>query len=256
MSFFYLLSQSEGSFDLKEHSASRNGSWFSRKVAERTTQEIARQNAEFARIHQDDSDRQLLDYVRNCVQQLGFTPNAREIIGGEYIGNRMGGWKRVLEHLPDLPKPGPVPHREKCLIYRQEYQRQMEAFRAQRNLARKERDAHKAEKNHRQREEKKLRLEADLEWGEEHAHLTDRQLLEYIVRQARRLGYTPTRKEVEGARYIARHFGSWAVVLELASLPLPPDLKPPKESVVQQWRRRLNLQEQPLLIEDEDEYEG
>ena len=217
----------------------QNGAWFSRRIAERTLRAIARQQKAFAEEHGQDTDSQLLDYVRECAQKLGATPHAREIIGGEYISQRMGGWNRVLEQLPDLPKPGPVPPREKCMIYQLEYRRQLAACREERHRDRLERAEYKAEKSEKRRAENKERLEDDLAWGEEHAHLTDRQLLEHVIRRAEELGYTPSRREVEGARYIAQHFGSWALVLELAGLPLPKDLKPARPSEVKRWQRQL-----------------
>lgn len=240
---------------MKKHSSSRNGSWFSRKVAERTAKAIVQKNEEFALLHQNAGKQELLDYVRACAKELGFTPNAREIIGGEYICRRIGSWKQVLQQLPDLPKPGPAPHKENCLIYRQEYERQLAAFRAERQLVRQQRESQKNEKSDQRRQENREKLEKDLLWGEQHAHLSDRELLEYVLRCSRQLGCTPSRKDVEGARYIAQHFGSWAVVLELTGLPLPADLKRPKASAVHLWQKKLGLTEHPLAAEEEENLE-
>ena len=52
--------------------------------------------------HKTDTDEELLVYVRECAEQLGYSPFAREVLGGEYISERLVSWPVVLE-LAGLP---------------------------------------------------------------------------------------------------------------------------------------------------------
>lgn len=54
--------------------------------------------------HADDTDEQLLDYVRECAAEMGQTPRMKEVLGGEYIRERIGGWALVCT-LADIPLP-------------------------------------------------------------------------------------------------------------------------------------------------------
>ena len=51
----------------------------------------------FARAHKNDSDDELLAYVRNQGKRLGRIPLKREVIGFAYLKTRLGPWPRVLE---------------------------------------------------------------------------------------------------------------------------------------------------------------
>lgn len=47
----------------------------------------------------------------------------------------------------------------------------------------------------------------------------DWQMLEVVIRQAKRLGYTPTSKEVPNAGALKQRFGNWGKVAQAAGLP-------------------------------------
>lgn len=70
--------------------------------------------------HEEDTDEQLLQYLRNCAQELGYTPVVREVEGGGYIAKRFINWPLALQ-LAQLPLPqGMLPAKEKDLNkYRQ-----------------------------------------------------------------------------------------------------------------------------------------
>ncbi len=53
--------------------------------------------ATFTQRHKNDTDEQLLEYIRSCSKRLGHIPRKREIEGYTYIKNRLGPWPRVLE---------------------------------------------------------------------------------------------------------------------------------------------------------------
>ena len=59
--------------------------------------------------HANDSDEQLLDYLRRCAAELGHTPMRREVPGGTYISERFGNWAVALTvaglYLPKNKRP-------------------------------------------------------------------------------------------------------------------------------------------------------
>lgn len=61
-------------------------------------------DAIWGKAHQEDTDSQLLEYVRQQAQALGRTPKVSEVEGGYYILGRFGSWPVVL-HYADLPFP-------------------------------------------------------------------------------------------------------------------------------------------------------
>lgn len=65
---------------------------------EKAAQEAERRkrDEEFAKIHKNDTDDQLLEYLRLCAEQLGHPPFKREVIGGEFIKERFALWSVAL----------------------------------------------------------------------------------------------------------------------------------------------------------------
>lgn len=68
--------------------------------------------------HREDTDQQLLSYVRSIAADLGQTPRKSEVVGGEYICRRIGSWALVctLAELP-LPKELKPPKKKELLQY-------------------------------------------------------------------------------------------------------------------------------------------
>ena len=68
--------------------------------------------------HQEDTDEQLLSYVKSVAADLGQTPRKSEVTGGEYICNRIGSWALIctLAELP-LPKELKPPKKKELLQY-------------------------------------------------------------------------------------------------------------------------------------------
>ena len=58
--------------------------------------------------HENDTDEQLIDYLKQCAKELGYTPHKRDVVGSEYICKRIGRWALVCT-LAKLP----VPQKEK-----------------------------------------------------------------------------------------------------------------------------------------------
>lgn len=210
---------------------------FQKQVRERTRKSLLQKDADFAKLHKHDTDEQLLEYVRSCSKELGRMPHAGEIIGGTYIASRFQGWAQVISAV-GLPPPPAMPAFENRLIYKTEYKLQERLLRQERfagkEAAKEERDRHDAEGRAKELERQKQ----DLAWGKEHERDTDAQLIEYVRACAASLGHSPTAQEVLGAAYIANRFGSWAVVLTVAGLPLPDGVKPPNPRTLKAYREK------------------
>ena len=67
-----------------------------RLECEEETLRRAERDALWSLDHTDDSDDMLLDYVRQCAEELGKSPRMRDVLGGTYISQRFGSWALVL----------------------------------------------------------------------------------------------------------------------------------------------------------------
>ena len=114
--------------------------WFNQKVEERTLAALKQMEKEFPEKHEQDSKEKLLEYVKECSQAIGHSPNQVEVIGGSYIAKRFGGWACVLQEA-GLPKPGMAPALTRRYIYKKENKRQAKLFKQER----KEHSANRAE---------------------------------------------------------------------------------------------------------------
>ena len=65
---------------------------------------LAERDREWAAEHETDTDEELLDYLRSCAEELGYTPVRREVLGSTYISERFGNWSVALYHAR-LPFP-------------------------------------------------------------------------------------------------------------------------------------------------------
>ena len=91
-------------------------------------QALEAQEQEFIRNRSDDSEEQLLAYLRFCAQLLGHSPWPREIVGGSWMEERFGSWDAALTKA-NLPQPT-TPDKPSCFArYYQETERQKLAYR-------------------------------------------------------------------------------------------------------------------------------
>ena len=76
------------------------------KAADRNKQkqELLERDMEWGREHEEDTDEQLLEYLRRCAAELGHSPVCREVVGGNYIAKRFVTWPVALT-LADLELP-------------------------------------------------------------------------------------------------------------------------------------------------------
>ena len=86
------------------------------------------QEQEFFRNRGNDSDEQLLAYLRLCAKALGHTPWPREIVGGSILAQRFDSWEKALKKA-NLPK-STTPNKLTCFAcYLEETERQKEIYR-------------------------------------------------------------------------------------------------------------------------------
>ena len=80
-------------------------------VIKRMVRESLEQKEEdFAIAHAQDSDAELLTYLRRCAAELRHSPWPREIVGWKYLTERFEDWNEMLRkaHLPMPTTPNKV----------------------------------------------------------------------------------------------------------------------------------------------------
>lgn len=100
------------------------------ELERRTIAGLQASHKAFAQEHQGTGREQLLEYVRQCAQEIGHSPCSGEVIGGPYIAKRFGaGWGRVLQEARLPPAPDPSLPAKKWRVYKLEYKRQTKLYR-------------------------------------------------------------------------------------------------------------------------------
>ena len=145
--------------------------------------------------------------------------------------------RRILVDLRELQEQGKAPDGSLeslrgTRFYTEIFKKYAQQFRQEREARL---EARKAEQRAQEAEELPIRTARDMAWGDAHWYDTDEQLLDYVRECAAQLGQTPREKEVVGGIYIREHFGSWALVLYLAELPLRYGMKPPKPATLNRY---------------------
>ena len=192
--------------------------WREQKIRAMVNAAMKEKNAAFLEDHQNDTDEQLLDYLRACARKLGHTPHPREVYGSYLLTQRFSGWANAVS-AAGLTNPVHQISREQCRIYTDELRIQERMFKEnmkKNRAARKTANQEKAELAH---AEKQARLERDARWGEANGHMTDEELLTYLCECAETLGHVPYSNEVVGGRYISQRFGGWGMAIYRAGLP-------------------------------------
>ncbi|MCM1149002.1 MAG: hypothetical protein NC319_02795 [Butyricicoccus sp.] len=76
--------------------AQETGGKISEEELIRRKEEFKQREKEFDCLHADDTDEQLLAYLRFCAKKLGHSPFKREVVGGELIKKRFVLWSIAL----------------------------------------------------------------------------------------------------------------------------------------------------------------
>lgn len=117
------------------------------------TESLEAQEEQFVLEHENDSDEQLLSYVRECAQKLGHSPWSREIVGGEMILKRFESWELVLRKAK-LPQPTIANKPANFARYHEEVEQQKAIYRQKKAIKKQ-----KAQQRLREQQEKKQKRE-------------------------------------------------------------------------------------------------
>lgn len=112
--------------------------WYEQYIVARTTAALEEKEKSFSDLHAGDSEQELIQYVRRCADEMGYTPTMREVIGGTYIAQRFGGWPAVLKEA-ELVADHACPAQTKRYIFLKEREVQVELHRQEREAKRKAR---------------------------------------------------------------------------------------------------------------------
>ena len=71
---------------------------------------LEQKEADFAIAHAQDSDAELLIYLRRCAAELKHSPWPKEIVGWNYLSERFEDWNEMLQkaHLPLPTTPNKI----------------------------------------------------------------------------------------------------------------------------------------------------
>lgn len=92
------------------------------------TQSLEAQEQQFRQSHEQDTDAQLLELIRDWVSDHGYTPWPLEIPGGSYMAERFGSWEALIDQA--RLKPPAHPNRTQSFQrFREETERQKAIYR-------------------------------------------------------------------------------------------------------------------------------
>lgn len=213
--------------------------WREQKLKAMVNVAMKEKNAAFLEEHRNDTDEQLLDYLRACARKLGHTPHPGEIYGSYLLTQRFSGWANAVS-AAGLTNPVHQLSREQCRIYTDELRIQERMFKENREKDRAARKAANQEKAELAHAEKQARLERDARWGEENGNMTDEELLTYLCECAETLGHVPYSNEVVGGKYISQRLGGWGMAIYRAGLPELKGVKGPTAAEKAAIRAEIN----------------
>ena len=213
--------------------------WREQKLKVMVNVAMKEKNAAFLETHRNDTDEQLLDYLRTCARKLGHTPHPREVYGSCLLIQRFRSWENAVS-AAGLTNPVHQVSREQCQIYTDELRIQERMFKENREKDKAARKAANQEKAELAHAEKQARLERDARWGEENGNMTDEELLTYLCECAETLGHVPYSNEVVGGSYISQQFGGWGMAIYRAGLPELKGVKGPTTAEKAAIRAEIN----------------
>ena len=102
--------------------------WYDTTMDQRTREAIYQRAVEFEQEHENDSDEELLNLIRERTDELGYVPYAAECLAARLIIQRFGTWSKAVR-MAKLSHPmGPFRLRE-TRLYQEEYKIQQKLHR-------------------------------------------------------------------------------------------------------------------------------
>ncbi|MBR2041393.1 MAG: hypothetical protein IKL57_07300 [Oscillospiraceae bacterium] len=127
-------------------------------IKKMVTKALEEKEQEFEEAHKDDSDEQLLQYIKESAEILHHVPWQREIVGGSYIEKRFGTYKAALR-AAELPNPKHPDLIEKFPRIQKEIETQKAAYR--KNKAEKKERSAKRKAEQAEKRRQRMKYQAD-----------------------------------------------------------------------------------------------
>lgn len=149
-------------------------------------------------------DRELLNYLAYCAEELGFGPRPQDVLGARFIQKRFNGWEPALSRVGLAVTPS-TERTDRSSLFSREVKKQ---------------------------EELRRRIAAALAKNEKdfairHKNDGDEEIFAYVRTWAERLKRAPDWSEILGGLYIRERFNNdWRNVLRASGLPPQPDYVP------------------------------
>ena len=96
--------------------------WRDRQIRKRLAAFLERQEQDFIKAHGEETDAELIAYVRRKAGELRRMPHPLELPGGEYLKKRLGDWNQLARSLGYQPANG-----QKGRLARQRLKQKIEA---------------------------------------------------------------------------------------------------------------------------------
>ena len=106
--------------------------WRENKVRARVQARLDESNEAFLQEHKDDTDEELMEFVRSQASALGRMPHPLELPGGLYLHKRLGDWDKLAQPLGMRP----VSENWGKKLYRQLMEEEEELFNRERRAKR------------------------------------------------------------------------------------------------------------------------
>ena len=118
--------------------------WYRLQMEQRTRAALQKQDEEFITRHLDDTDEELLQYLKRKAKTLGHAPRMEEVPGGILIAKRFGGWRGALRRAGFSAPAGPGKP-ERTQRYRKEYTRQQALYRREKQYKQEKQESKRTE---------------------------------------------------------------------------------------------------------------
>lgn len=167
---------------------------------------LQKQEAEFARLHRNDTEEELLTYLKECAKALGRCPKKNEIVGHTYLKQKLGPWPRILERAGLKEKSQKRIEKEQVMGWTDNYKSVI-------NHGSLNHINQLAEKKLRKELKKPERIKQEAEFAEKHSSDTDAELYELLKSLKKKQGKRLSPMNTVGYEYYIKRLGPWNEVL-------------------------------------------
>ena len=171
------------------------------------------QETEFARLHKNDTDEELIAYLVKCSKELGRCPKKDEVIGHTYLKQRFGPWPRILERAG-------LKEKSQKRIEKEQKMNWTENSKSVINHGSLRRYQQLADKNLQKELKKPERVKLESEFAQRHESDTDAELYELLKELKAKHGKRLNPTNTIGYTYFVKRLGAWNEVMRKISTDL------------------------------------